>query len=64
MENRLIDIEIALTNIEKMLEDINSVVIDQGKKIDRIEKQYKILLDTINENDIKPLEDETPPPHY
>lgn len=44
LEQRFIDIEINLANQEKMLDELNSVVIEQGKLIDILRKQNKILL--------------------
>lgn len=64
LEQRLIDIEINLANQEKTLDELNSVVIEQGKIIDRLSAQNKILLQALKEDTVKPLSEETPPPHY
>ncbi len=64
MEQRLIDIEINLSNQEKMLDELNSVVIEQGKTIDLLRRQNKFLLEALKEDAVKPLSEETPPPHY
>lgn len=64
LEQRLIDIEINLANQEKTLDELNSVVIEQGKIIDRLLAQNKILLEALKEDTVKPLSEETPPPHY
>ncbi len=64
IENRLIEIENALSIAEKYLDDLNQVVIEQGKQIDILQKQNKFLLAQLRESDIKPLSEETPPPHY
>ncbi len=64
LEQRLIDIEINLANQEKILDELNSVVIEQGKIIDRLSAQNKILLEALKEDAVKPLSEETPPPHY
>ncbi len=64
LEQRLIDIEINLANQEKTLDELNSVVIEQGKIIDRLSAQNKILLEALKEDTVKPLSEETPPPHY
>ena len=64
MEGRLIDIEMAVTRLEKMAEDLNEMVIEQGKQIEILKKQNMYLLQVCKENDIKPLSEETPPPHY
>ncbi len=64
LEERLIAIESALAVQEKFVDDLNQVVIEQGKKIDFLIKQNQYLLQTMNEDVVKPLSEETPPPHY
>lgn len=64
MQNRLVDIEMAITGLEKIVDDLNDVVIEQGKQIEILKKQNIYLLQICRENDIKPLSEETPPPHY
>ena len=64
LEQRLIDIEINLANQEKMLDELNGAVIEQGKIIDLLRRQNKILLEALKEDAVKPLSEETPPPHY
>lgn len=63
-EERLINIEMALANQEKMLDELNSVLIEQGKKIEYLIKQNQYLLNLADEQGVKPLSEETPPPHY
>ena len=64
LENRLIEIETALANQEKFVDDLNEVVIKQGKIIDALIKQMKIIKETMPQDLVKPLSEETPPPHY
>ncbi len=64
LEERLIAIETALALHEKFADELNQVVIDQGKKIDFLTKQNQYLLQQIKEDVVKPLSEETPPPHY
>lgn len=64
MEERLVAIETAIALQEKIIDDLNQVVIEQGKKIDTLQKQNQYLLNNMAENEIKPLSEETPPPHY
>lgn len=63
-ENRLIDIEMALTENERQIEDLNQVIISQGKQIDRLLKQVQYLFSQLNQDTVKPQNEETPPPHY
>ncbi|MDO4184098.1 MAG: SlyX family protein [Rhodospirillales bacterium] len=64
LEQRLIDIEINLANQEKVIDELNSVVIEQGKNIDLLLRQNKMLIEALREDTVKPLSEETPPPHY
>ena len=53
-EERLMNIEMALANQERMLDDLNQVVIEQGKIIDLLQKQSQYLLAHMNEETVKP----------
>ena len=64
LEERLIEIETVLAVQEKFIDDLNQVVIEQGRKIDLLIKQNQYLRQTMNEDVVKPLSEETPPPHY
>lgn len=63
-ESRLVDIEMAVTNLQRMVDDLNDVVIKQGKTIDLLIKEHKVLVSMLNDENVKPLSEETPPPHY
>lgn len=63
-EERLIKIEMLLTDHERQLDDLNQVIIEQGKMIDRLQKQNKYLADLMKQDTVRPEGEETPPPHY
>ena len=63
-EDRLINIEVALTQQQKMLDELNSVVIEQGHRIEVLNKQNQYLLNILKQETVKPQSEETPPPHY
>ena len=63
-EDRFTEIERHLADLEAQLDDLSTVVIQQGKKIDRLEKDYRTLRDSVDTSLVKPLSEETPPPHY
>jgi len=63
-ENRLIDIETAIAQLQKTIDELNEVVIEQGKEIDRLHKEQKLMAEAMKSDNIKPLSEETPPPHY
>lgn len=64
VDERLIDIETAITTHERELEELNKIVFEQGKKIDQLLKLNKYLMDLVDKDVVKPLSEETPPPHY
>lgn len=63
-EQRLITIETTLANQEKTLDELNKIVFEQGQKIDSLLKLNKYLMGLIDKDVVKPLSEETPPPHY
>ena len=64
MENRLIEIEAAICSHEKSIEELSKIVFEQGKQIDKLIKLNKHLMNLIEKDVVKPLSEETPPPHY
>lgn len=64
MDKDLIDLQIQLTEQSRQLEDLNQEVIRLSKIVQRLEKQFTALQDSIQENLVKPLSEETRPPHY
>ncbi|MDD4557079.1 MAG: SlyX family protein [Alphaproteobacteria bacterium] len=63
-DERLMKIEMALANCEKTIEELNQVVIEQSKIIDALLKQGLYVASVLSDNDLKPQNEETPPPHY
>lgn len=63
-EERFVNIEVVLAEHEKMLDDLNQVIIEQGKTIDKLLKQNQYLLSRVGEDAVKPQSEEIPPPHY
>ena len=61
---RLIDIEMTLDNQQKALDDLSEVVVNQGKIIDTLSAQNLLLKSMLSTDIVKPLSEETPPPHY
>ena len=64
MEQRLTDIEICLAEQERMLDDLNTEVLRLAKLVSVLEKQVERLKAERTETLVKPLSEETPPPHY
>ncbi len=63
IDDRLTEIEMALANLERTVEELNSECIRQSRIVERLERENKALKETIGGN-VKPLSEETPPPHY
>lgn len=64
IQNRLIDIEMTLANLQKAFDDLSDVVFKQSQQIDRLNKQNELLKNMVDQDVVKPLSEETPPPHY
>lgn len=64
IEKRLIDLEILYTNHEKTISELNDECVRMSKIIDSLVKQNKMLMEFLKESPVKPLSEETPPPHY
>lgn len=64
MEERFINIEIAISDLQKTVDELNEVIIRQGNLIDKLIKENRLLATMIKDNTVKPLSEETPPPHY
>jgi len=64
MENRLTNIEISLSEQERVLDDLNTEVLRLSKIVAVLEKQIEQLKAEKEETLVKPLSEETPPPHY
>ena len=66
LEERFINIEINLSQLEKTIDELNEVIIKQGKDISILQKQNHYLIEALKNttNTVKPQEEETPPPHY
>ncbi len=63
-EERLIDIETKLTYQEKLIKDLNDVVYEQQKKIERLSAICKNLIKLANEHTGISAPANEKPPHY
>ena len=50
--------------MEKTIDELNQVVIEQGKQIESLTKQNLYLAEMLKNETVKPQSEETPPPHY
>lgn len=58
------NIEMTLDNQQRAIDDLSEMLIKQGKFIDWLIKQNEWLKNNLGQDVVKPLEEETPPPHY
>lgn len=64
IRTRLVDIEMTLDNQQRAIDDLSEMLIKQGKIIEHLQKQNEWLKNNLNQDVVKPLDEETPPPHY
>lgn len=64
LQNRLIDIEMAIDNQQRAIDDLSEMLIKQGKLLDYLIKQNEALKHAVNHDIVKPQDEEVPPPHY
>jgi len=65
LEERLTAIEIMLSHQQKALDELSEMTIKQGKIIDVLVQQCFSFKQFLEEQDVvKPLSEEVPPPHY
>ena len=63
-DKRLVDVEINITYLQKSLNELSDMVVKQGKVIEHLERQNMLLQSALETEIVKPLSEETPPPHY
>lgn len=64
MQKEIVDLQMRLMEQTRQLDDLNQEVLRLSKLVSRLEKQYIALQEAMQENLVKPLSEETPPPHY
>ncbi len=62
LERRVIELEIKLTHQDRLLDELNEVVIEQRKVIDRLEKRLDVTEKALFELGDEPANEQ--PPHY
>lgn len=67
MNERLTELEVRLAFQEKTIQDLNEVVTDQQRQIDRLAQELEAVksrLAALAPAMVIPQEEEKPPPHY
>jgi SlyX protein len=63
LERRIVDLELRFMQQEKLTEDLNQVVVEQQRAIDRLMVEIRALREHVLRDPDATLKDE-PPPHY
>ena len=63
-EERMTELEMMITDMQKIIDDLNAESVRQAQVMMRLEQEYKNLRRLVDEGVVKPLSEETPPPHY
>lgn len=65
IEERFIDLETLAAEHERVIKDLNTIVAQQAQVIDLLNRQLRYLAENFDMSGaVKPLSEETPPPHY
>jgi SlyX protein len=65
LEEKIIRLETYAANQEKNIEELNQELIIQGKILQKLQQQTKMILTSLlSDSPLKPLSEETKPPHY
>ncbi len=67
-EARLTELEFVVTHLQRTIHDLNEVIIDQGKRIDTLQRETRLIASDIRQvressREPRRAEDEIPP-HY
>jgi len=64
-EQRLVRIEASLAHLEHQVEQLNQVLIEQGKVLGRVRKQVQTNTNALRALDLERMKSHNPkPPHY
>ncbi len=65
VEERFVELEMIAADHERILKDLNQIVAEQARTIDLLVRQVRCLAENYDAGgQVKPLSEETRPPHY
>lgn len=64
IDDRLTALELAVLDLSKTVDDLNAELIRQAKQVERLTALCLALKEATSDSLVKPLSEETPPPHY
>ena len=62
--DKIVDLERYVADLEKQLDDLNDEVVRLARVTAKLEREYHDLKESVDTSIVKPLSEETPPPHY
>lgn len=67
-ESRLTELEFVVTHLQRTIHDLNEVIVDQGKRLDTLQREIRLIASDIRQvrestREPRLAEDEIPP-HY
>ncbi len=64
MQDEIVSLQMRLMEQDRQIEDLSKEVIRVSKLVEKLAKEWQNLRESRAENLVKPLSEETPPPHY
>lgn len=65
LEERLARAETAMAHVERQCDELNAVVVEQGRLIDRMRRQLERLSETLQNQELERIRStSSKPPHY
>lgn len=64
MQDEIVSLQMRLMEQDRQIEDLSKEVIRVSKLVEKLAKEWQNLRESRAENLVKPLSEETSPPHY
>ncbi len=64
MSDEIVSLQMRLMEQDRQLDDLSKEIVRLSKVVEKLSKDCQSLRDSMAENLVKPLSEETPPPHY
>lgn len=64
LEQRIVTLEESAMELTRITEDLSAELVRQGRLLDYLVQQNRLLREALGPGLVKPLSEETPPPHY
>lgn len=65
IESRVEKLEVHVTELERQMEQLNEVIIAQGRAVEKAMTQLRRIVETVENQELERIKDTNPkPPHY